>query len=360
MRFFGDGKENWDYEDQEWREKQQKEDEDQPEARCGQCWNNLEHDSKSEKLVCVNKECIRCPETRGGYSEWFVKADELFGEGKFEEALKYFEKEIQLNPNNAEAWSGKSSAQHSIGRTDEAMDSANKSIKLDSSIKDGWNDKAGILCSLEKYSEAITCYDEALKIEPDNAQLLSNKGSALCYLGKYEESLKCLDRAIQLNPNNPEFQKNREGLEQVKKMFKQIQENGITESDLDDNFARFSWQSAEDLVGKLFEKKNYTVTIGVPTSDGGIKRQGDFGIDVEAKNGTEYLGIQVKHWGNDVGFEDVAKTLGVAQKFNKVIIVSTKSGFTSQARKHADDNPYLIELWDSNKFKDELRNYLLK
>ena len=56
----------------------------------------------------------------------------------------------------------------------------------------------------------------------------------------------------------------------------------------------------------------------------------------------------------------MAKTLGIAQKFNKVIIVSTKSGFTSQAWKHAKDNPYLIELWDSNRFKDELRDYILK
>ena len=134
---------------------------------------------------------------------------------------------------------------------------------------------------------------------------------------------------------------------------------GLMESDLQNNFVRFSWQQAEDLVGKLFEKKGYSITVGVPTADGGTKRQGDFGIDVEAKNGKEYLGIQVKHWSMDVGFEDVAKTLGVAQKFNKVIIVSTKSGFTSQALQHAEKNPYLIELWDSNKFKNELRQHVI-
>ncbi len=140
----------------------------------------------------------------------------------------------------------------------------------------------------------------------------------------------------------------------------QDQSGELNELDLKNNFQRYTWQQAEDIVGKLFEKKNYTVTIGSPTANGGIKRQGDFGIDVEAKNGQEYLGIQVKHWSMDVGFEDVAKTLGVAQKFNKVIIVSTKSGFTSQAWTHANDNPYLIELWDSNRFKNELRQYLLK
>jgi HJR/Mrr/RecB family endonuclease len=126
----------------------------------------------------------------------------------------------------------------------------------------------------------------------------------------------------------------------------------LDESDLQNNFTRITWREMEELVGELLRKKRYRVEV--------TQASGDFGIDVEAKNGSEYLGIQVKHWANDVGFEDVAKTLGVAQKFNKVIIVSTKSGFTSQAWKHARDNPYLIELWDSSKFKDELRNYFLK
>jgi hypothetical protein len=161
--------------------------------------------------------------------------------------------------------------------------------------------------------------------------------------------IKTLENAKQDSIYNPQFIA---GQERARK-------GGLMESDLQNNFVRFSWQQAEDLVGKLFEKKGYSVTIGVPTADGGTKRQGDFGIDVEAKNGKEYLGIQVKHWIMDVGFEDVAKTLGVAQKFNKVIIVSTKSGFTSQALEHAQKNPYLIELWDSNKFKNELRQHVV-
>jgi hypothetical protein len=57
----------------------------------------------------------------------------------------------------------------------------------------------------------------------------------------------------------------------------------ITEIDIENNFHRYTWQQAEDLVGKLFEKKNYTVTIGVPTVNGGIKRQGDFGMMLRPK-----------------------------------------------------------------------------
>ena len=120
-----------------------------------------------------------------------------------------------------------------------------------------------------------------------------------------------------------------------------------------------TWKQAEDLVGKLFEKKGYNVTVGVPTLDGKIKRNGDFGIDVRARNDEHYLGIQVKHWNSNVDFDDVAKTLGVAQEYNKVIIVSTKSGFTPQALQHASNNSSLIELWDNTRFIQELKDHSL-
>ena len=102
----------------------------------------------------------------------------------------------------------------------------------------------------------------------------------------------------------------------------------------------------EHLVGKLFEKKGYKVRV--------TQKTGDFGIDVEAKNSTEFIGIQVKHWNKDVGFDDCAKTLGVSHQYNKAIIISTKSGFTPQSWKFQDENRYRLELWNSARFKKEL------
>jgi len=131
--------------------------------------------------------------------------------------------------------------------------------------------------------------------------------------------------------------------------------NGIlTEADLNDNFRRLSWENAEDLVGTLFSKKGYDSTV--------TQRSGDFGIDVEARTGREFIGIQVKHWNGTVDFDTVAKTLGVQNKYNRVIIVSTKAGFSSHALTWAnrDENRYRIELWDTNRFKNELRQYVLR
>ena len=219
--------------------------------------------------------------------------------------------------------------------------------------------------------EIISNYDQTIQ-----HKIKTNLCTGICYahfLAMYfDGNLSSTEPFLKQKDNKMYFEKMIEMLsadissikreikrKQMENIIKIPEKKSISIHDFKNKFSRYTWQQAEDLVGELFRKKGYVVEIGKPTSTGTIKRQGDFGIDVEAKNSKEYLGIQVKHWNNDVGFEDVAKTLGVAQKFNKVIIVSTKSGFTNQALTHAQNNPYLIELWDSDKFKNELRQYLV-
>jgi HJR/Mrr/RecB family endonuclease len=122
----------------------------------------------------------------------------------------------------------------------------------------------------------------------------------------------------------------------------------VTKKEMDKNFEDYTWLDMENMVGELFEKKGYEVTVTQAT--------GDFGIDVEARNDKESIGIQVKHWNNDVGYEDVAKTLGSSMgKFNRSIIVNSKSGFTSQAWQKQSEMPYVLELWDSTKLKSEIK-----
>jgi hypothetical protein len=44
---------------------------------------------------------------------------------------------------------------------------------------------------------------------------------------------------------------------------------------------------------------------------------------------------------------------------NKFILISTSSFFTNQAWKHQEQNSNMIELWDTNKFRKELRDNFL-
>ncbi len=127
----------------------------------------------------------------------------------------------------------------------------------------------------------------------------------------------------------------------------------LDESDLQNNFARITWREMEELVGELFRKKGYSVEV--------TQASGDYGIDVWAKKDDMVIGIQVKKENNNVGFDHVAKTLGSnLSKANKYIVISTTSLFTPQALEHQRQHNTIIELWDTNRFKDELRQTISK
>jgi tetratricopeptide (TPR) repeat protein len=62
--------------------------------------------------------------------------------------------------------------------------------------------KGNALGKLGKYDQAITCYDIILKDKSDHMTCLLNKGLALHYLGRYDQAITCYDRILSHMPDN--------------------------------------------------------------------------------------------------------------------------------------------------------------
>jgi len=59
------------------------------------------------------------------------QGNSLLNEGKFEEALGFFEQALLLDQKNPELWNYKGVALRSIGRYDDAIECFNKSLEID-------------------------------------------------------------------------------------------------------------------------------------------------------------------------------------------------------------------------------------
>jgi len=62
--------------------------------------------------------------------------------------------------------------------------------------------KGNALGKLGKYDQAITCYDVILKDQPEHMTSLLNKGLALHYLGRYSQAITCYDKILEQSPDN--------------------------------------------------------------------------------------------------------------------------------------------------------------
>jgi len=65
-----------------------------------------------------------------------AKGQSFLKDGKFNDALGYFEQALLLNQDDPDLWNNKGVALRSMGRYDEAMDCFNKSLKIDPRDRD--------------------------------------------------------------------------------------------------------------------------------------------------------------------------------------------------------------------------------
>ena len=68
--------------------------------------------------------------------ELVEKGQSLMDEGKYNEALAFFEQALLLNQNSADLWNHKGVALRSLGRYEEAVECFNRSLEIDPRDKD--------------------------------------------------------------------------------------------------------------------------------------------------------------------------------------------------------------------------------
>lgn len=73
-----------------------------------------------------------------------------------------------MNPNNQEAYNNKGFSLYSLDKFGEAIKCYDKVIELNPNYSAMYGNKAGILCKINKYEEALKCYVKASELDPEN------------------------------------------------------------------------------------------------------------------------------------------------------------------------------------------------
>jgi len=141
---------------------------------------------------------------------WDEMGYNLTLQGKYIEAIKAYDKAIELNPQYAWAWNNKGWAlmeQHK--NYNEALKCFDMAIRLDPNLAEPWNNKGWALMEQNNYDEALKCFDIAIRLDPQYAWAWNNKGRILYEQKKYDDALECIEKAIELDPQNADAWENK-------------------------------------------------------------------------------------------------------------------------------------------------------
>ena len=124
---------------------------------------------------------------------------EYFKKGKYDDAIREFDKAIEIDPQYAIAWLNKGMVLlYDKKNYIEALKIFDKVNRLDPQNAKAWTFKGNALIDLGKPDEALQAYDKAIQANPKYAMAWNNKSVLFRIQGKYDEALELVNTAIEL------------------------------------------------------------------------------------------------------------------------------------------------------------------
>jgi len=135
-------------------------------------------------------------------TEWFDKGYVEIMAGRWKEALDFFTKSIELDPQYAEAYGKRGVAYVILGNSKQAIKDYDKAIELNPQDAPTYYNRGNAHGALGNTNQAIKDYDKAIELNPQWAMAHKNRGNTYDKLGNHKQAIKDYDKAIELNPQD--------------------------------------------------------------------------------------------------------------------------------------------------------------
>ncbi len=131
----------------------------------------------------------------------------LFHEKNYDEAIKIFEKILQIDPKNLSALNSLARTYHEKREMRKAEEYYLRALKIDKLSFYLLNNIAGFYREELFYDKAIEYYKQALSVNPNNAYIYNNLAKIYFDLNNHKEAMKNSFRALEMKKNDGDIQK---------------------------------------------------------------------------------------------------------------------------------------------------------
>ena len=122
------------------------------------------------------------------------------GTGKPDSAISFFQRALQIDPANAEAYRGLASACEARGDVVAAEQTYKRAIDLRPDYWGGYNDLGKFYFNNSRYNDAIPVFKKVIELTPDNYKGYNNLGAMYYSLGQWDDASAMFERSYAISP----------------------------------------------------------------------------------------------------------------------------------------------------------------
>jgi superkiller protein 3 len=171
------------------------------EAEAARLRKELEQTKNEQQRLALQKGYQQSADALSA-EEYFTRGENAYVNRLYELAIEYYQKTIEIDPNNAAAYSDMGDAYDELEDYRGAIRCYQKVIEIDPNNAYAYNNMGIAYYYLEDYRGAIRCYQKAIDIDPNDASIYNKMGIAYEGLKDYHEVIRCHQKAIAIDPND--------------------------------------------------------------------------------------------------------------------------------------------------------------
>ena len=135
-------------------------------------------------------------------AEQFQLANVLFMLGQLDKAVDVYSNIIQLDPQNASAYTNRGIVKSHLRRYEAAIADLDQALTLDPQDTRAYTNRGVAKGCLRQDEAALADLDQALTLDPQYAHAYTSRGKVKNHLRRYEAAIADFDQALTLNPQD--------------------------------------------------------------------------------------------------------------------------------------------------------------
>ena len=158
---------------------------------------------KEQKYSVAEKKCFNLiKKIKPNFEIFNIYAVILFELNKYDEAIKYWKKATELNPQYYFGYNNLGNVFLKQNEFKKALDYYHKAIQIKPDYYEAHHNKGNVLRKTNDFTGAIVSYENAIKIKSDYLPALKSISELYVKQKNFSKAIKILDRILIYEPNN--------------------------------------------------------------------------------------------------------------------------------------------------------------